>query len=81
MRIFILLIDFLGLAVPAFAQTMSLLNLDSDGLALQGYDPVAFFTDGKPVKGEPQFRALHGGRCITLLRRSIGTFSARSGEI
>jgi YHS domain-containing protein len=28
-------------------------NLDRSGLALQGYDPVAFFTDGKPVKGVP----------------------------
>ncbi len=28
-------------------------NLDPSGLALQGYDPVAFFTDQKPVKGDP----------------------------
>jgi YHS domain-containing protein len=28
-------------------------NLEKDGKALQGYDPVAFFTEGKPVKGDP----------------------------
>jgi len=41
-----------GLALPAFAQTKTLLNLDKTGVAIQGYDPVAFFTDGKPVKGK-----------------------------
>jgi YHS domain-containing protein len=29
-----------------------LLNLDKQGVALQGYDPVAFFSAGKPVKGD-----------------------------
>jgi YHS domain-containing protein len=26
-------------------------------VALQGYDPVAYFTDGRPVKGLPEFAA------------------------
>jgi YHS domain-containing protein len=26
-------------------------------LALKGYDPVAYFTDGKPMQGAPQFEA------------------------
>ena len=30
-------------------------------LALRGNDPVAFFTDGKPVKGNPAIRSLHDG--------------------
>ncbi|MGB8166727.1 MAG: YHS domain-containing (seleno)protein [Chthoniobacteraceae bacterium] len=44
-----------GLAGQAHAQSKTLLNLDKAGVAVQGYDPVAFFTDGKPVKGNPQF--------------------------
>lgn len=32
-------------------------NVDKDGLALQGYDPVAFFTDGKPVLGKEEFHS------------------------
>lgn len=28
-----------------------------DGIAIDGYDPVAYFTDQKPVKGSPEFRA------------------------
>src|SRR5437016_1976473 len=49
------------LALHAFAQTKSLLNLDKAGLAIQGYDPVAFFTDHKPVMGKPEFPARYNG--------------------
>jgi YHS domain-containing protein len=48
-------------ALPLAAQTKTLLNLDKNGLAIQGYDPVAFFTDGKPAKGNPEFPARHNG--------------------
>ncbi|MBI2682706.1 MAG: hypothetical protein HYX26_05730 [Acidobacteriales bacterium] len=45
----------------ALAADKSLLNLDKDGIALQGYDPVAFFTDNKPVKGDPKFVSIYKG--------------------
>ena len=56
-----LLLLALGLALPAFAQTKTLLNLEKTGVAIQGYDPVAFFTDSRPVKGKPEFPARHNG--------------------
>ncbi len=31
----------------------TLLNVDRHGLGIQGYDPVAYFTDAKAVKGNP----------------------------
>lgn len=31
-------------------------NLDANGVILDGYDPVAFFTDNKPVKGDASFQ-------------------------
>jgi hypothetical protein len=31
------------------------------GLAIDGYDPVAFFTDGKPMPGSAEFELRHGG--------------------
>ncbi len=37
------------------------LNLDTQGVALQGYDPVAFFTDGKPVLGNAAFSSQRDG--------------------
>ena len=44
-----------GLAVSASAQTKTLLNLDKAGVAIQGYDAVAFFTDHRPLKGLPEY--------------------------
>jgi hypothetical protein len=31
------------------------------GLAISGYDPVAYFTDGKPMAGSPGFELRYGG--------------------
>ena len=47
-------IVFLSLATALSAETRSLLNIDKNAVAIQGYDPVAFFTDSKPVKGKPE---------------------------
>jgi YHS domain-containing protein len=33
----------------------------SDGVAINGYDPVAYFTEHKPVKGSGRFTASHQG--------------------
>ncbi|HMB71717.1 MAG TPA: YHS domain-containing (seleno)protein, partial [bacterium] len=33
----------------------------ASGIALGGYDPVAFFTGGKPVHGSPSITAEHRG--------------------
>ena len=38
-----------------------LVNKTRDGVALQGYDPVAYFTESKPVKGSPSFQSEYGG--------------------
>jgi YHS domain-containing protein len=38
-----------------------LINRTRDGLAIQGYDPVAYFTDNKPVKGTLKYLSQHGG--------------------
>lgn len=32
-----------------------------DGVALRGYDPVGYFTDGHPVKGSSQFPVIYQG--------------------
>lgn len=36
-------------------------NATVTGLALRGYDPVAYFTDGKPVMGDFTITAEHNG--------------------
>jgi hypothetical protein len=37
------------------------INADAEGLALYGYDPVAYMTDGKPTPGDPSITATHDG--------------------
>jgi YHS domain-containing protein len=32
------------------------INVDAEGVTLKGYDPVAYFTDGAPVKGTKEFQ-------------------------
>ena len=37
------------------------LNLDSKGVILKGYDPVAYFTQKKAVKGSPKYQTSYQG--------------------
>lgn len=39
----------------------SALNVDAQGIAIKGYDPVAYFTDGAPTHGNAKFSAKHDG--------------------
>jgi len=55
--LFLLLIS----VIPVFAQTKILVNVDRKGLALQGNDPVTFFTQNRPVKGLAQFESKYNG--------------------
>jgi hypothetical protein len=40
---------------PAWAQTRAKHFNISDGVAINGYDPVAYFTEGKAVKGKKEY--------------------------
>ena len=41
----------IALTVTACTKSMQAVNVDKDGIALKGYDPVAYFDEGRPVKG------------------------------
>jgi YHS domain-containing protein len=51
----------LALTGSAFANSMSegkvLVLKNREGLAIQGYDPVAYFTDNRPVKGSSKYQS------------------------
>ena len=54
------LVLLMPLSIPVFAT--DLVNVSgADRTALGGYDPVAFFTDSKAVKGSPRITARHRG--------------------
>ena len=62
MRKLVSLLVFLPfIATSVLAENKSLLNVDKNNLAIQGYDPVAFFTENKPIKGRPEFKAAYEG--------------------
>jgi hypothetical protein len=44
-------------AAPAPAEEM--VNTTKDGFAIDGFDAVAYFEDGRPVKGLPEFSVNH----------------------
>lgn len=67
--------SFVALAAVAFAassftvtpalavvpDSKAAVDTDDKGLAMQGYDPVAYFTDGEPRKGVPKYTIEHDG--------------------
>ncbi len=60
----VLIVWLLFLPLPLYAGvpgSTSSINLDASGLALRGYDPVAYFETGKPMRGMAKITASYGG--------------------
>ena len=51
----------LAVATPAHADQAPVYTGLLSRVAVGGYDPVAYFTDGRPVRGVEQFRITHQG--------------------
>ncbi len=74
----ILLLTILSLAsfTPA-AEKNSQLNIDSSGLAIQGYDPVSYFSN-EPQPGRSEFETvLNGARYRFINRQNKDLFEKR----
>jgi hypothetical protein len=52
---------FVVLAVASALADKTLVNIDKEGVALKGYDPVAYFTDNAPQKGNPAIASTYNG--------------------
>lgn len=50
-----------GLIPTQATSSINAVNVDESRLAIKGYDPVAYFTEAKPVQGSSQFTAQHLG--------------------
>ena len=46
---------------PAFADQAPVYTGVLSNVGVSGYDPVAYFTDGRPVRGSAQFKTTHQG--------------------
>lgn len=51
------LLSPLALMAPAAAQQSEIYTNSATGIAINGYDPVAYFTEGRPVEGSAEFSA------------------------
>ncbi len=47
-----------GVSAFPTSRTFPAYNVDADNLAIHGYDPVAYFTEGRPMKGKQEFSHL-----------------------
>lgn len=59
MKTLIILFLALSFQTVTFAQKSEV--YESDGKAIGGYDPVAYFTEKKPVMGKPEFKVDYQG--------------------
>ena len=48
-----------AMSAPAYAAKAPVFS--KNGIAINGYDPVAYFTQSKPVKGKKSYSAKHNG--------------------
>jgi YHS domain-containing protein len=53
----VLLTAFLAVVFVSTIFAKTLLNVDKSGVGIRGYDPVAYFTDNKAIKGGAQFQS------------------------
>ena len=58
LTLFLLLVTPLKAGVPG---STSPINVDAKGVALRGYDPVAYFEDGRATRGAETVSASYGG--------------------
>ena len=76
-----LLLLLLVVSFSTLGQGKSLQNLDKSGIAIQGYDPVAFFTQNRPVKGLPEFESqYHGARYLFASADDKAAFDANPAK-
>lgn len=50
--VFVVSLICTALFLVSCTSVTSRVNVDKDGVAMKGFDPVAYFTVGKPVKGD-----------------------------
>ena len=50
----VLLVTATGMLALPTVWAKELINTDTQGLAIKGYDPVAYFTQGKPLRGSEE---------------------------
>jgi len=69
-----------SMVYSAGAMSNGSINTDDRGLAIKGYDAVAYFTKGKPVKGKDEFSFQWKGAMWLFSNREHVDLFAKSPE-
>ena len=69
LAVFMVMLSIAFGVVQLIAQTKLLVNVDANGVGIHGYDPVAYFTEGKAVRGDPRYQSDYGGATYYLQSR------------
>ena len=56
-----LLVLFVVIGVARAAEVPEHINVDSEGYSIDRYDPVAYFSEGRPIRGKREFNAEYQG--------------------
>ena len=56
-----ILVLFVVIGVANAAEVPEHINVDSEGYSIDRYDPVAYFTEGRPLRGKREFNAEYQG--------------------
>lgn len=70
-----------GKQITTDAEKGFLNNIDKEGVSLQGYDPVAYFTQMKAVKGLPAYTARYNGATYWFASESNATMFKNHPEM
>ena len=72
---------FVSVLIVSCSTPQTDVNQGSDGIAIKGYDTVAYFTMGKPVKGEEQFAyEWNGAKWLFSSREHLDLFATDSDK-
>ena len=76
-NILILALTCIAALLTSCTSTAAPVNVNSDGIAIKGFDTVAYFTEGKPVKGDEQFQfQWSGAKWLFSSREHLELFKA-----
>src|SRR5258708_5486396 len=76
-----LIVTLLVATVALAGSPVDAVNKTGKNIAIQGYDPVAYFTQGAPVTGSPQFAQQWMGATWLFQRPRQGSVYGESGEV
>ena len=66
----------IALTVASCTKSLQAVNVDKDGIALKGYDPIAYFDEGRPVKGTEEYSfEWNGAKWLFSTKRHLESFS------